>query len=81
MITTHTHTTILIIKKGSSESCGMRYLLLVTLIHMQGWVQDDTLLDVVGTKSGSSSVKIKDGVSTNVLSKSNHTHGGGNNIL
>ena len=28
-------------------------------------------------KSGSSSVKIKDGVSTNVLSKSNHTHGGG----
>ena len=30
-----------------------------------------------GTKSGSSSVKIKDGVSTNVLSKSNHTHGGG----
>ena len=30
-----------------------------------------------GTKSGSSSVKIKDGVSTNVLSKSKHTHGGG----
>ena len=30
-----------------------------------------------GTKSGSSSVKIKDGVSTNVLSKSNHTHRGG----
>ena len=30
-----------------------------------------------GTKSGSSSVKIKNGVSTNVLSKSNHTHGGG----
>ena len=30
-----------------------------------------------GTKSGSSSVKLKDGVSTNVLSKSNHTHGGG----
>ena len=29
------------------------------------------------TKSGSSSVKIKNGVSTNVLSKSNHTHGGG----
>ena len=29
-----------------------------------------------GTKSGSSSIKIKDGVSTNVLSKSNHTHGG-----
>ena len=30
-----------------------------------------------GTKSVSSSVKIKNGVSTNVLSKSNHTHGGG----
>ena len=30
-----------------------------------------------GTKSGSSSVKIKNEVSTNVLSKSNHTHGGG----
>ena len=30
-----------------------------------------------GTKSGSSSVKIKNGVSTNVLSKSNHTHRGG----
>ena len=28
-----------------------------------------------GTKSGSSSVKIKNGVSANVLSKSNHTHG------
>ena len=30
-----------------------------------------------GTKSGSSSVKIKNGVSTNILNKSNHTHGGG----
>jgi hypothetical protein len=30
-----------------------------------------------GTKYGSSSVKIKNVVSTNVLSKSNHTHGGG----
>ena len=29
-----------------------------------------------GTKSGSSSVKIKNGASTIVLSKSNHTHGG-----
>ena len=27
-------------------------------------------------KSGSSSIKIKNGVSTNVLSKSNHTHEG-----
>ena len=30
-----------------------------------------------GTKSGSSSVKRESGVSTNVLSKFNHTHGGG----
>ena len=37
----------------------------------------EPLLNVFGTKSGSSSVKIKNGVSTNVLSKSNHTHGGG----
>ena len=37
-ITTHTHTTTLIIKRGSSESCAMRYLLWVTLIHRQGWV-------------------------------------------
>ena len=47
-ITTHTHTTILNIKRGSSESCAMWYLLRVTLIHMQGWVQDGTLLDVLG---------------------------------
>ena len=46
-ITTHTHTTILTTKRGSSESCAMRNLLRVTLIHMQGWVQDGTLLDVV----------------------------------
>ena len=45
-ITTHTHTTILIIKRGSSESCIMRDLLRVTLIHRQGWVQDGTLLNV-----------------------------------
>ena len=32
-----------------------------------------------GTKSGSSSVKINNGVSTNVLSKSNHTYEGGIN--
>ena len=41
-ITTHTHTTILNIKRGSSESCAMRNLLWVTLIHRQGWVQDGT---------------------------------------
>ena len=49
-ITTHTHTTILNIKRGSSESCAMRYLLRVTLIHRQGWVQDGTLLDVLGNE-------------------------------
>ena len=32
-------------------------------------------------KSGSSSVKSKSGVSTNVLSKSNHIHGGGYNRI
>ena len=37
-ITTKTRTTILIIKRGSSESCAMRDLLRVTLIHKQGWV-------------------------------------------
>jgi hypothetical protein len=45
--------------------------------HMQDWVQDETLLDVFGEVVGSSAVRIKSGVSTNVLSKSNHTHGGG----
>ena len=49
-ITTHTHTTILTIKMGSSESCTMRYVLRVTLIHRQGWMQDGTLLDVLGNK-------------------------------
>ena len=79
-ITTHTHTTILKTKRKSSKSCDMRYLLRVTLIHRQGWVQDGTPYSTSsGTKSGSSSVKIKSGVSTNVLSKSNHTHGGGIN--
>jgi len=46
-ITTHTHTTILIIKRGSSEPCAMRDLLRVTLIHRQGWVQDGTQLNVL----------------------------------
>src|SRR6185437_2170917 len=36
-----------------------------------------TYLASSGTKSGSSSVKSKNGVSTNILSKFNHTHGGG----
>ena len=76
-ITIHTHATILNIKRKSSESCAMRYLLRVTQIHRQGWVQDGTPYSTSsGTKSGSSSVKIREWVSTNVLSKSNHTHGG-----
>ena len=41
-ITIHTHATILNIKRKSSESCAMRYLLRVTLIHRQGWVLDGT---------------------------------------
>ena len=49
---------------------------------MQCWVQDGTPTQrLSGTKSGSSSVKIKNGVSTNVLSKSNYTHGGGINRI
>jgi len=35
-ITIHTYATILNIKRRSSESCLMRYLLRVTLIHRQG---------------------------------------------
>ena len=49
-ITIHTHATILNIKRKSSESCAMRYILRVILIHRQGWVQDGTLLDVFGNK-------------------------------
>ena len=45
-ITIHTHATILNIKRKSSESCAMWYLLRVTLIHRQGWVQDGTLLNL-----------------------------------
>jgi len=41
-ITIHTHAMILNIKRKSSESCAMRYLLRVTLIHWQGWVQGGT---------------------------------------
>ena len=39
------------------------------------------LLDVVRYKVWIFFCKIKNGVSTNVLSKSNHTHGGGINII
>ena len=49
-ITIHTHAMILNTKRGSSESCTMRYLLRVTLIHRQGWVQDGTLLNVFWSK-------------------------------
>ena len=56
----------------------MRYLLRVTLIHRQGWVQDGTLLNVLWNEVWVFLFKIKNGVSTNILSKSNHTHGGGN---
>ena len=74
----HTHAMILNIKIKSSESCAMRYLLRVTLIHGQGWVQDGTSTQRRRVQSlGLSSVKIKNGVSTNVLSKSKHTHGKG----
>jgi hypothetical protein len=42
-------------------------------------VQDETLLDVFGNVVWIFHCKGKNGVSTNVLSKSNHTHGGGYN--
>jgi hypothetical protein len=47
------------------------------LNHRQDWVQDGTLLDVFGDVVGIFHCKSKNGVSTNVLSKSNHTSGGG----
>jgi hypothetical protein len=47
--------------------------------HRQDWVQDGTLLDVFGDVVWIFNCKGKNGVSTNVLSKSNHTHGGGYN--
>ena len=75
-ITTHTLTTILNIKRGSSESCAIRDLRRVTLIYRQGWVHDGTLLDVLGNEVWVFLCK-KNGVNTNILSKSNHTHGGG----
>ena len=46
-ITIHKHAMRLNTKRGSSEYCAMRYLLRVTLIHRQGWVQYGTLLDVL----------------------------------
>jgi hypothetical protein len=45
--------------------------------HRQDWVQDETLFDVFGDVVWAFHCKSKNGVSTNVLSKSNHTHGGG----
>ena len=77
-ITTHTHTMILIIKKGVIR-------VLRHAVSPAGDPNPQARLGAgrypysasSGTKSGSSSVKIKDGVSTNVHSKSNHTHGGG----
>jgi hypothetical protein len=47
------------------------------LTHRQDWVQYGTLLNVFGDVIGVFHCKSKNGVSTNVLSKSNHTHGGG----
>jgi hypothetical protein len=47
------------------------------LNHRQDWVQDETLLDVFGDVVWVFRCKSKNGVSTNVLSKSNLTHGGG----
>jgi hypothetical protein len=51
------------------------------LNHRQDWVQDGTLLDVFGDVVWIFHYKSKNGMSTNVLSKSNHTHGGGYNRI
>jgi hypothetical protein len=51
------------------------------LNHRQGWVQDETLLDVFGDVVWVFHCKSMSGVSTNVLSKSNHTHGGGITVI
>jgi hypothetical protein len=51
------------------------------LTHRQDWVQDGTLLNVFGDVVGVFHCKSKNGVSTNVLSKSNHTHGWGTTEL
>jgi hypothetical protein len=47
------------------------------LNHRQDWVQDGTLVDVFGDVVWIFHCKSKNGMSTNVLSKSNHTCGGG----
>ena len=64
---------------GSSESCTIRNFLQVTLFTSKVGCRTGSYSTSSGTKSGSFSVKIKNGVSTNVLSKSNHTHEGGIN--
>jgi hypothetical protein len=51
------------------------------LNHRQDWEQDGTLLDVFGDVVRIFHCKSKNGVSTNVLSKSNHTRGGGYNRI
>ena len=79
-ITTKTQTTILTTKRSSESyaiqsSCGWPY--------PQARLGAERNLYSMSseTKSGSSSVKIKQGVSTNVLSKSNRTHRGGINKI
>jgi hypothetical protein len=63
-------------KRESSESGAMRNSN-GGLNHRQDWVQDETLLDIFGDVVWVFHCKSKNGVSTNVLNKSNHTHGGG----
>jgi hypothetical protein len=46
------------------------------LNHRQDWEKDGTQLDVFGDVVGIFHCKSKNGVSTNVLSKSNHPRGG-----
>ena len=60
-ITTKTHTTTLTTKRGSSESCAIRNFLRVTLSTGKVGCRTDSYSTSSGTKSGSSSVKIKNG--------------------
>ena len=72
---------ILTTKRGSSESCAIRNFLRVTQSTGKVGCRAEPLLNIFGNEVWIFLVKIKNGVSTNVLSKSNHTHGGGMNRI
>jgi hypothetical protein len=77
-ITTKTQTRTLTTKR-SSESCAIRSFLRVTLSTGKVGCRTESLLNILGNKLWIFLCKNWARVSTNVLSKSNHTHGGGIN--